>query len=56
MINWKLIAKIMGFLLFVEAGLLMLCQFVSWIYDEGVKVFSPAIVLALVLGVVGVLL
>ena len=56
MINWKLIAKIMGFLLFIEAGLLMLCQFVSWIYDEGVKVFSPAIVLALVLGVVGVLL
>ena len=34
----------------------MLCQFVSWIYGEGVKVFSLAIVLALVLGAVGVLL
>lgn len=56
MINWKLIAKVMGFLLFIEAGLMMLCQFVSWIYDEGVKAFSPAIILALVLGAVGVLL
>ena len=46
----------MGFLLFIEAGLMMLCQFVSWIYDEGVKVFSLAIVLALVLGIIGVLL
>lgn len=56
MINWKLIAKIMGFLLFIEAGLMMLCQFVCWIYGEGARAFSPAIVLALVLGVVGVLL
>ena len=46
----------MGFLLFIEAGLLMLCQFVAWTYDEGVKEFSPAIVLSLLLGVVGVLL
>ena len=56
MVNWKLIAKIMGFLLFIEAGLMMLCQFVCWIYGEGARAFSPAIVLALVLGVVGVLL
>ena len=56
MINWKLIAKIMGFLLFIEAGLMMLCQGVCWIYDEGVKAFSPAIALALLLGMTGVLL
>ena len=56
MINWKLIAKIMGFLLFIEAGLLMLCQFVAWTYDEGVKEFSPAIILSVLLGAVGVLL
>ena len=31
MVNWKLIAKIMGFLLFIEAGLMMLCQFICWI-------------------------
>ena len=55
MVNWKLIAKIMGFLLFIEAGLMMLCQFVCWIYGEGARAFSPAIVLALVLGVVGTL-
>ena len=46
----------MGFLLFIEAGLMMLCQGVCWIYDEGVRVFSPAIILALLLGITGVLL
>ena len=56
MVNWKLIAKIMGFLLFIEAGLMMLCQVVCWIYDEGVRAFSPAIAIALFLGLVGVVL
>lgn len=46
----------MGFLLFIEAGLMMLCQGVCWIYDEGVRAFSPAIILALLLGVICVLL
>ena len=56
MVNWRLIAKIMGFLLFIEAGLMMLCQGVCWIYDEGVRAFSPAIALALLLGIIGVVL
>ncbi|MBR1667559.1 MAG: TrkH family potassium uptake protein [Bacteroidaceae bacterium] len=53
--NWKLIAKIMGFLLFIEAGLMMLCQGVCWLYDEGIKAFSPAIAIALLLGITGVI-
>ncbi len=56
MVNWKLIAKIMGFLLFIEVGLMMLCQVVSWLYDEGIKEFIPPILIALVLGIAGVLL
>lgn len=54
--NWRLIAKIMGFLLFIEAGLMMLCQFVCWLYDEGIKAFTPPIAAALLLGIVGVAL
>ncbi len=54
MVNWKLIAKVMGFLLFIEAGLMMLCQVVCWIYDEGVKAFSLPICIALLLGGIGV--
>lgn len=55
MINWKLIAKIMGLLLFIEAGLMGLCQVVCWLYGEGVRAFVPPIVTALILGVLGVL-
>ena len=56
MINWRLIAKVLGFLLFIEAGLLMLCQAVSWIYGEGVKAFSLSILAALLLGTTGVII
>ena len=35
---------------------MMLCQVVCWIYDEGVRAFSPAIAIALFLGIVGVVL
>lgn len=56
MLNWRLIARIMGFLLFVEAGLLTLCQFVSWIYDEGTKEFALPVLIALFMGGVCVLL
>lgn len=56
MINWRLIAKILGFLLFIEAGLMMLCQVVCWLYEEGVRAFCPPIAMALVLGVIGVFL
>lgn len=34
MINWKMIAKIMGFLLFIEAGFLTLCTVLSAFYQE----------------------
>ena len=44
----------MGFLLFIEAGLMMLCQVVCWWYGEGVKSFLPPIVMAVVLGIMGV--
>lgn len=56
MINWRLISKVMGFLLFIEAGLMMLCQIVSWIYGEGIYAFVPPIATSIVLGAIGVLL
>lgn len=56
MINWRLISKVMGFLLFIEAGLMMSCQIVSWIYNEGLYAFTPPIVVSVVLGTIGVLL
>ena len=34
MINWKMIYKIMGFLLFIEAGFLTLCTILSFYYQE----------------------
>ncbi len=34
MINWKMIGKIMGFLLFIEAGFLSLCTLLSLFYQE----------------------
>ena len=34
MINWKMISKIMGFLLFIEAGFLSLCIALSIFYEE----------------------
>ena len=34
MINWKMIYKIMGFLLFIEAGFLSLCTTLSALYGE----------------------
>ena len=34
MINWKMISKIMGFLLFIEAGFLTLCTLLSFYYQE----------------------
>ena len=56
MINWRLIFKVQGALLFIEAGLLFLCQIVSWIYDEGCKAFLSAVVLSAILGATGLYL
>lgn len=55
MINWRLIIKIIGILLFIEAGLMLLCQVVSWIYDEGIQAFLPPVALATLLGIGGLL-
>ncbi|MBR5541377.1 MAG: TrkH family potassium uptake protein, partial [Bacteroides sp.] len=33
MVNWKMIYKIMGFLLFIEAGFLSLCTALSFFYE-----------------------
>ena len=56
MINWKLIARVLGFLLFIEAGLMMLCQAMCWIYGEGLRAFVPPIIVAIALGMIGVML
>lgn len=56
MINWRLISKVMGILLYIEAGLMFLCQIVSWIYEEGLKAFAPPIAAAILLGTIGILL
>jgi len=53
MINWRLIAKVMGALLFIEAGLLFLCQAVSWIYDEGYTTFMTPVIISIALGFAG---
>jgi len=52
-INWRLILKVIGGLLFIEAGLMFLCQCVSWFYGEGVMEFTPPIITALLLGSIG---
>lgn len=56
MINWHLISKILGILLFILAGLMMLCQIVGWLYGEGTTTFLPPILLSIVLGIAGMLL
>lgn len=54
MINWRQISKIMGFLLFIEAGLMFLCQIVALIYSEGFDAFTPPILISILLGCIGV--
>ncbi|MBQ8736678.1 MAG: TrkH family potassium uptake protein [Bacteroidaceae bacterium] len=51
--NWKLIAKILGILLFIEAGLLATCLCVSLFYEESIMTFFWPMCLALVLGLTG---
>ena len=34
MINWRMIFKVMGFLLFIESGFLTLCILLSYLYQE----------------------
>ena len=56
MVNWRLIVKILGILLYIEAGLMILCQIVAFIYGEGVKAFSLPILIAFVVGSIGIIL
>lgn len=54
MINWKLISKIMGILLFIEAGLMFLCLIVGYIYGDSPATFAFPILIAAVIGSAGV--
>lgn len=46
----------MGFLLFIEAGLMLLCQIVALIYSEGFAAFTPPILISILLGCIAVFL
>ena len=54
MINWKLISKVMGLLLFIEAGLMFLCLLVGCLYGESPATFAFPILIAAVTGTIGV--
>ena len=52
--NWKLIAKVIGVLLFIEAGLMLLCLGVSAWYKENIMAFLIPTGIALVVGGAGI--
>lgn len=49
--NWKLIIRILGFLLFIEAGLMSVCLAVSVYYSESVMPMLWALITAVAIGV-----
>ena len=52
MINWKMIYKIMGFLLFIEAGFLSLCIVLSAFYKEpDLQAFITSTLITIGLGI-----
>ena len=52
MINWKMISKIMGFLLFIEAGFLSLCTALSIFYKEpDIAAFILSTLLTIAVGI-----
>ena len=52
MINWKMISKIMGFLLFIEAGFLSLCIALSIFYKEpDIAAFILSTLLTIAVGI-----
>jgi len=53
MINWRQIFKVLGMLLFIEAGLLLITMGVAMIYKEDVMPYVWTLVITLVLGVAG---
>lgn len=54
--NWKLISKIIGLLLFIEAGLMFVCLGVSIWYKENIMAFLLPISIALSAGGIGTLM
>ena len=53
MINWRQIFKVLGMLLFIEAGLLLITTIVALIYKEDVMPFVWTLVITVVLGIMG---
>lgn len=53
MINWRLIFRIIGLLLFIEAGLMLVCQVVAVLYGERMMPFALPILLSMTLGFIG---
>lgn len=50
--NWRLISKVLGVLLFIQAGLLLLCAGVSRLYSESAAPFLWATLLVVALGAI----
>ena len=51
MLNFKLVAKILGTLAFVETGLLLLCTLMSFLYEEDdLKPFLYATLIGFAIG------
>ena len=53
MVNWRQIFKVLGMLLFIEAGLLLITMGVALIYKEDVMPYVWTLVITLVLGIIG---
>ena len=53
MINWRQIFKVLGMLLFIEAGLLLITLAVALIYKEDVMPYVWTLAITIVLGLVG---
>ncbi len=53
MINWRQIFKVLGMLLFIEAGLLLVTMAVALIYKEDVMPYLWTLTITIVLGLVG---
>ena len=51
--NWKLILRILGILLFIEAGMLLFCAGVGFFYQEKFLYFVWSALIALLFGTVG---
>ena len=53
MVNWRQIFKVLGMLLFIEAGLLLITMGVALIYKEDVMPYVWTLIITLVLGIIG---